>query len=109
MLDVKEVTRPDDAIADYARSNYAEVVSFFDEFAGVEAKWRRRNATYHRLIAQIMGSMVPQGQRVLDIGTGAGALLAAVRPDEGVGIALSPAMVELARERHPHLRFAVGA
>jgi SAM-dependent methyltransferase len=109
MLDVEEVTRPDDAVAEYAGSKYAEVVSFFNEFAGVEAKWRRRNATYHRLIAQIMRSMVPQGRKVLEIGTGAGDLLAALRPEEGVGVDLSPAMVELARERHPHLCFEVGA
>jgi SAM-dependent methyltransferase len=97
------------APAGYTEREYAEVVSFFNGFADTEASWRRRNATYHRLINQILGSMVPPGHKVLEVGSGAGDLLAALEPEEGVGVDLSPMMVELARERHPHLRFEVGA
>ena len=43
--------------------------------------------------------------RVLEVGSGLGDLLAAVRPSYGVGIDLSPAMLSLARVRHPQLHF----
>jgi SAM-dependent methyltransferase len=86
---------------------YVEVASFFDGFAAVEEEWRRRNRTYHRLIAAIARFHVPPGARVLEIGCGAGDLLAALEPSLGVGVDVSPGMVELARRRHPHLRFLV--
>jgi hypothetical protein len=46
--------------------------------------------------------------RVLEVGCGSGDLLAAVRPGYGVGLDFSPAMLALARERHPGLRFIEG-
>ena len=109
MLEVETVTGRVDALVEFTGPEYDDVVSFFDTFAEVEERWRRRNATYHRLVEQICRSMVPEGRKVLEIGSGAGDLLAALRPSTGVGVDLSPAMVELARERHPHLRFVVGA
>jgi SAM-dependent methyltransferase len=84
---------------------YAELAAAFDRFAPEEARWRRRNSTYHRLIAQITRFHVPPGLRVLEIGCGGGDLLAELRPSYGVGVDVSERMVELARERHPGLRF----
>ncbi len=88
---------------------YAELRRFFDGFADEEPRWRRRNRTYHRQIEQITRFHVPPGAKVLEIGSGSGDLLAALRPSVGVGIDVSPRMVELARRRHPELRFEVAA
>ena len=41
------------------------------------------------------------------MGCSEGDLLASLSPSEGVGVDFSPAMIEAARERHPHLRFIV--
>ena len=54
-------------------------------------------------------SIVRPGASVLEIGSGAGDPLAAVEPARGVGVDVSPGMVELARARHPGLRFEVAA
>src|SRR5438128_642702 len=89
--------------------DYTSLAAFFDGFAKDEPRWRRRNRTYHRLIAQIYRFQVPEGARVLEIGSGSGDLLAALKPSAGVGIDVSSGMVELARSRHPELRFEVGA
>ncbi len=88
---------------------YREIASFFDDFAAVEEHWRRRSRGYHRLVGAIARFHVPPGARVLEIGCGAGDLLAAVQPSLGVGVDVSPGMVELARRRHPHLQFLVAA
>jgi glycosyltransferase involved in cell wall biosynthesis/SAM-dependent methyltransferase len=88
---------------------YADVAEYFDEFAPIEASWRRKNATYHRLVEQICRSMVQEGRKVLEIGSGGGDLLAALDPSVGVGVDVSPAMVELASGRYPDLRFETGA
>jgi SAM-dependent methyltransferase len=88
---------------------YAELVAFFDRFADDEPQWKRRNSTYHRLMRQLTRFNVPPGARVLEIGSGSGDLLAALEPSYGVGVDVSPRMVERAREQHPGLRFEVSA
>lgn len=98
---------PERPTADHDSRN--AVAAFFDEFAGEEQRWRRRNRTYHRLIESIHRFMILPGASVLEIGSGSGDLLAALEPARGLGIDISPRMVELARSRHPHVRFEAGA
>lgn len=74
----------------------------------VARRWqgrRRAGAYYHRRLAEIFRTHVPPGQRVLEVGCGAGDLLAALEPSAGVGVDLSSEAIRLARTRHPHLRF----
>ncbi len=63
---------------------------------------------YHTLLNRHFAFLIPPGQRVLEIGCGLGDTLAAVQPVRGVGVDFSPATVELARQRHPHLEFRLG-
>ncbi len=88
-----------------AADPYAELVAFFDRFAEEEPRWKKRNSTYHRLVRQLMRFNVPPGASVLEIGCGSGDLLASLEPSRGVGVDVSPKMVERAREEHPELRF----
>jgi ubiquinone/menaquinone biosynthesis C-methylase UbiE len=88
---------------------YAALAEFFDVFAADEPRWRRRNRTYYRLLEQVFRFSIPSGARVLEIGCGSGDLLAALKPSVGVGVDVSPGMVELARSRHPDVRFEVAA
>ena len=60
---------------------------------------------YHHRLNEVIASLVPQGQRVLEIGCGQGALLAALHPSVGVGIDFSPEMISQARQAHPQLTF----
>jgi ubiquinone/menaquinone biosynthesis C-methylase UbiE len=84
---------------------YDDTAAFFDAFAASESRWRRRNSTYYRLLGSIMRFHVPKGRRVLEIGCGSGDLLDALEPSAGVGLDVSASMVDLARRRHPNLRF----
>jgi hypothetical protein len=88
---------------------YDDLAAFFDAFAPQDEHWRNRNRTYHGLIEQLYEFQVPPGARVLEIGSSSGDLLAALRPAVGVGVDISRGMVELARARHPDLRFERGA
>jgi SAM-dependent methyltransferase len=90
-------------------ADYGDLIAFFDAFAAEEPRWRRRNRTYYRLLEQIHRFQIPPGARVLEIGSGSGDLLAALRPSYGVGVDVSPRMVDLARKRHPELRFETAA
>jgi 2-polyprenyl-3-methyl-5-hydroxy-6-metoxy-1,4-benzoquinol methylase len=84
---------------------YAELAAFFDRFEAEEGRWRRQNRAYHDWIARLHRFQIPSGARVLEIGCGSGGLLASLEPSVGVGIDVSERMVELARSRHPDLRF----
>jgi SAM-dependent methyltransferase len=88
---------------------YVPIASFFDDFALEDDAWKRRNRHYHRLLASVYRFHVPPGARVLEIGCGTGDLLAALSPSRGVGIDVSPRMVDEAARRHPELTFEVAA
>lgn len=88
---------------------YDSLAAYFDDFASVEPSWQRRNRTYHRLLQRIARFHVLPGSTVLEIGCGSGDLLAALEPGRGVGVDVSPRMVELARTKHPELEFRVAA
>src|SRR5215471_15615760 len=79
----------------------------FDRYAPERERWVAKNAAYYRAIERLVAFCVPPGASVLDIGCGTGDLLAALRPSEGVGVDLSPKLIDRAREKHPDLQFIV--
>ena len=60
---------------------------------------------YHRRIEQIYQFLISPGQRVLEIGSGTGNLLAAVQPAQGMGIDFSTEQVTRARSRYQEIEF----
>jgi SAM-dependent methyltransferase len=64
-------------------------------------------AYYRARLAELYRFLIPPGASVLEIGCGAGDLLASLRPSSGVGVDLSPKMIERARRKFPHLQFHV--
>lgn len=94
------------AIKDEARKQ--KIRDFMDRNVLVSEKWMGRNHYYYEEHEKYMRFLIPEGQRVLDLGCGSGSLLNAVRPAYGVGLDLSEKTIELAREKFPHLVFIAG-
>jgi len=92
-----------------SREAYVAIAGAFDELAAQEDRWRQRTRGYHELVDAVHASIVQPHASVLEIGSGAGELLARLEPRNGMGVDVSRGMVELARRRHPGLRFRVGA
>ena len=71
---------------------------------------RRRHAYYYAYLERVLRVRVPEGLRILDLGGGAGDLLAGLKPSYGVGVDVSSRAVDAARARHPDpaLRFLQG-
>lgn len=67
----------------------------------------RWNHGYHRRLQKRFCWLIPPGQRVLEVGCGAGDLLAAVAPAAGVGVDFSREMLAVAGRRHSGLRFVL--
>jgi len=90
-----------DPLKDQIRDHYDSLAQHRDE-------WYRRNSYYHHEVEARLRSIIPPGSSVLELGCGTGNLLAALRPARGMGIDVSPRMVERARNNHPDLAFEVG-
>ena len=87
-----------------------EVRRFYESHHDGIERSRKRHRYYYEYLTRILRVRVPEGLRVLDLGCGAGHLLAALRPSLGVGIDVSVPAVREARERHgsERLRFLEG-
>ncbi len=98
------IPRPD---SDWSQRKHA-IREHADRVAPERDRWITANAYFYEEDYRYTRFLIPPGQRVLDLGCGTGRLLAALEPARGVGVDLSPAMVEEARRRHPDLEFEVG-
>ncbi len=78
----------------------AAKIGHYDRIAGERARLLAKNRYYAEQIERLVGSLVLTGARVLEVGAGLGDLLVALQPSRGVGIDVSPSMIELARQRH---------
>jgi SAM-dependent methyltransferase len=80
---------------------------YFDTCAAWRMEWEQKTRAYYDDQVHYFKFLVPEGLRVLEIGSGLGNLLAALKPVRGVGIDLSPEMAKHAARRHPTLEFRV--
>jgi SAM-dependent methyltransferase len=80
----------------------------FDALAADRPRWKKRNWYYYKKVTDYFRFFIPEGARVLEIGSGDGDLLAALKPLRGLGIDASPAFVELSKKNHPNLEFRQG-
>jgi SAM-dependent methyltransferase len=89
---------------DPAEQTYREArQSHWDAIARKRDSWRGMGYWYHRRIADMYRFLISPGQRVLEIGSGAGDLLARVQPSRGLGIDFSAEQVARACERNPQI------
>jgi SAM-dependent methyltransferase len=94
-------------LAEKSQAHHARVVQHFDAYADERHEWRRRNAYFYKRDLGALQTYIPKGARILELGCGNGDLLAALEPSAGLGVDISPRMIEQARQRHPDLRFEV--
>jgi ubiquinone/menaquinone biosynthesis C-methylase UbiE len=79
--------------------------SHWDAIARKRDSWRGMGAWYHHRIREIHRFLISPGQRVLEVGSCTGDLLAAVQPATGTGIDFSAEQVRRAGERYPQIEF----
>ncbi|CAN5171323.1 bifunctional class I SAM-dependent methyltransferase/glycosyltransferase family 2 protein [soil metagenome] len=89
-------------------SRKMSVLKHAEDYASSRKIWRDRASVFHREDEAYLRFLIPKGKRVLEIGCGIGDTLAALEPSYGVGIDISPAMIDRAKSQHPDLTFHVG-
>jgi len=94
-------------------SRKQRILNFYDNIAENRDAWITRNSYFHEDDYRFSQFLISPNLKILDIGCGTGTLLAKLKPAFGVGIDISPKMIELARskfpaEQYPNLEFLVG-
>ncbi len=85
-----------------------QILAHSEMYAASRPEWRSKAAFFHREDQAYLRFLIPKNARVLETGCGIGDTLAALEPAYGVGIDFSPALIDVARSRHPELKFVVG-
>lgn len=81
------------------------IVKHFEELSYGYDKWLNRNKFYHSCIKSLYASIIPESSSVFEIGCATGELLNYLKPSFGLGIDISENMVQIARNKYPHLTF----
>jgi hypothetical protein len=76
-----------------------------DSVAAHRDDWIQANRYFYDRLERVLRFVVEPKKRVLEIRCQTGHLLASVQPAHGVGVEISRAMVDRAKEAHPELRF----
>lgn len=88
-----------------ATANKTKLAGFMDRLAPMRDRYIRRSRHYYRNLVNFYRFNIPEGAHVLEIGSGTGFLLNAVKPSVGVGIDISEEMTRIAKSHYPHLTF----
>lgn len=73
----------------------------------LHASQHKTGKYYHSYTQAIYRNLIPEGSSVLEIGSGSGDLLAALKPSTGIGVDFSQRAVKLASKTYPELSFVV--
>ncbi len=85
-----------------------KVEDFYNSIAPDYDNLKYKNRYYHEQLVRLYKFLVPQEQKVIEIGCATGELLAFLKPSRGVGIDISKAMIAEARKKYPVLKFING-
>lgn len=85
----------------------------FDNIASVYDYYKNKNWYYYSIIKKLSRQLIPrpEDKRILEIGCGTGELLNFLNPQRGLGVDISPKMIETARRKYQsmkNLEFMVG-
>ena len=81
------------------------LLDYFEKTASKRDRWKRRNRFYQNTIERHYAFSIPEGSTVLELGCSTGDLLNAVKPGKGIGVDFSENVLEIARQKYPHLEF----
>ena len=80
-------------------------MKYMDAIAPSRDAWVKKNRYYYDDLLKFLRFNIPEGSSVLEIGCGTGDVLNGVKPLKGLGIDISSGMINIARQKYPHLEF----
>ena len=88
----------EDSMSDHIREHFDKIAPMYDTY-------KKKNSWYYNSLKKIYASIIPTGKDVIEIGCGTGEILNSLSPKYGLGIDISPKMIEIARGKFSHLDF----
>ncbi len=85
-----------------------DIVNHYNRLASLRDHYRKKNSYFYALLYKQYKYLVPKGKKVLEVGCSTGELLNVLEPSFGVGIDVSGEMIQIARQKYPHLEFHEG-
>lgn len=83
-------------------SRKQKVIDLFDRLASNQ-KLGTKFRYYHRYVNAFVCHLIPSAKNILELGCGAGDLLALFKGENKTGIEISPETIQVAQHRHPEL------
>ena len=74
------------------------IKDFFNSPEMNRDKWLRKGSTFHAEDLRFLKEIIPENSNILELGSGNGQLLAALKPKYGLGIDFSKKLVKEAKE-----------
>lgn len=74
--------------------------NYFNSIASKRDYWKKKNRYYYNNIEKFIKFLIPPERTVLEIGCGTGDLLAKLEPSCGLGIDISPKIIEMANQKY---------
>lgn len=85
-----------------------ETQQLLSSIAPVRERWMEQNRYYYGKIRRLLRFLVEPDKSILSVRCGLGHQLAELAPSSGVGLEISPELLEIAQQRYPHFRFVTG-
>lgn len=85
-----------------------KIKDHYNQLASRRDSFLQKNKYFYSLIYQNYQYFIAPNKRVLEIGCGIGNLLDQLKPSFGVGIDISPRMIDEAKRKFPNLHFYAG-
>ncbi len=76
------------------------IQNHFNKIASDYDFYKQKNQFYYHNLKTLLQSLIQPSSRVLEVGCGTGDLLASLKPQVGLGLDLSPEMINLAKAKH---------
>lgn len=86
-------------------AQFQKIQETFDRLAPTRSQWKKKHGYYYKKITDYTKFYIPENVNVLEVGSGDGQLLSALKPKRGLGIDASPVFVSLSKEQYPDLDF----
>ncbi|MGA3291911.1 MAG: class I SAM-dependent methyltransferase [Candidatus Microgenomates bacterium] len=77
-----------------------KIKKHFDKIANDYDFYKERQKYYYSNLKELLGSLIPEGRNVFEVGCGTGDLLASLNPKSGYGMDISGEMINLAKSKH---------
>ncbi|KKO11354.1 hypothetical protein LCGC14_0018350 [marine sediment metagenome] len=90
---------------EYRQGVFDQCRTVYDQGADTRQKGLKEHRYYYRQIRHLLNFVVEEGARVLCIGSDLGQYLEWVNPSRGVGVEISPRLVERSARKYPDFEF----